>query len=417
MTRGPSHDWGDVVLRVRPEPSEKTTYGQALVKLTYAIDPFGGPLALTAPRPLVNNLFDEACDPPIPPHSDFWPAKEWIDLAVIGSAHAPEGEPVTDMVAGVAVGGRRKLLRVHGEREIRFRSDGRPEIGPAEPFTEQPLGIEHAYGGLDLRPEPEEEDDEGALLVASEIDWPGLYPRNPWGRGYLCAPDPVEGLRMPTQEDAADPLRPERLVADPRRWWRQPMPGYLDWMPVNCFPRSVFLSIDCDPWFPPPEDATLPEIALGLLPESYRARLADPETEEPHWRMLQESAPGLAFRREEIEGREIVVLGMHPVHDRIEFALPPRPEIDLVFGTARRTGAPALASVEIRPGELTVSLTYHAEIAAPRLFMPGLHATIPFAASVDGRGPVRFRPPETVKRALARAKAGGSDEDNEETVR
>src|SRR6056297_2649360 len=82
----PSHDWGDLLLRVNPEPGEKTTHGQALVKLTYAIDPFGGPLELTTPLPLVNNIRDEECEPPIPPHSDFWPGKEWIDVAVVGSA-------------------------------------------------------------------------------------------------------------------------------------------------------------------------------------------------------------------------------------------------------------------------------------------------------------------------------------------
>lgn len=408
--RTPTQEWGDLHLRVNPAPSERTTYGQAVFKITYAIDPFGGPLTPTTPRPLVNDLQEEDCDPPIPAHSDFWPSREWTDVAVLGSAHAPEGRSVPDMIAGLRVGRRRRLLRVHGDREIRFRRDGSPEIGPAEPFRERPLGLEHAYGGLDLRAWHDRDDPEQAAHVALGSDWPGLYPRNPWGRGYLCSHLPVEGLAMPSQEDAADPLTAARLVVQPELWYRQPMPGHLGWLPVNCFPRSIFFSIDCDPWHPPPEDGRLPEIAQGLLPETYRTLLDGNGLGAPaHWRFVQESAPGLAFRRRELETAPITVVGMHPVHPVLSFYLPPRPEVKLAFATAREVVEPALHCIEILPGELLASLTYTASIAAPRLFLPTVHETIPFGVIVGGKGPVWYDAPPTLKKRLAAAEAAKED--------
>lgn len=404
-------DWGDIHLRVFPMPGEKTTLGEALVKITYAIDPEGGPLTPAPPRPLVNNVRDETLDPPMPPHSDFWPGKARTDVAVIGTAFAPRGEPVRQIIAGVIAGGRKRMLRVHGPREIRFLRDGRPEIGPAEPFDRMPLGIEHAYGGVDMRAPFDRSDPRDVARLAMKLDAPGIYPRNPWGRGYLCVPDPVEGRMMPTQELADDPVTEDRLIADSARWWRQPLPGYLDWTPVNCFPRSIFLSPGSEPWHPPPGDRSLPEVENGHLPADWRELLED-EAEDaefadepagPHWRFFQEGPPLSSCVLDDLRRNPFSLVNMHPEHPALAFEMPAPPRIRLAFEKATEVPDVGVTSVEILPDRLLVSVTYTASMAAPRLFMPGIHPKIPFGAMVDGHDPVGFEAPEPVKARLARA--------------
>lgn len=390
-----------------PAPAAHTTIGRAIVKLTWAVDPATGALERAAPAPLVADIEDDGLEPRLPPHSDYWPERRYVDVAVVGAAHAAGGRPVTERIVSVSVAGREKALRVHGRRAIAFGAGGAVRIEPAEPFTEMPLGIEHAYGGLDGRAPFDRDDPQQALAVATRSDWPGLYPRNPWGRGYLCVPDPIEGLEMPTQEDPDHPLTAEGLVVDPRRWYWCPMPAYLDWTPVNCFPRNLFLTLDCDPWFLPPQDETLFEIRAGLLPSGYRAHLEDQRLGmPPHWRFFQEAAPGLSFPPEQIAGAPVRIEGMHPEHDVLEWRIPPAPEVWLAFEDVHERVDPALAAVEIRPGRLEVSLTYTAEIRAPRVFLPGVHPTIPFGAVVDRSEPIWFDAPPTVKSYMAGASAG-----------
>ena len=216
---------------------------------------------------------------------------------------------------------------------------------------------------------------------------------------------------MPSQEDATDPLTATRLIAAPELWYLQPMPGFLDWMPINCFPRSIFLAIDCEPWFPPPEDRRLPEIANGILPENYRLLLDGHELGSPaHWRFVQEAAPGLAFRRQQLETAPISVIGMHPEHQTLTFNLPRRPVVQLAFDSARETVEPSLHCIEILPGDLLVSFTYTASIAAPRLFLPMVHEKIPFGAIVDDEGPFWYSPPPTLKKTLGKSAKETEDE-------
>ena len=223
---------------------------------------------------------------------------------------------------------------------------------------------------------------------------------------------------MPTQEDASDPLTPDRLIADPQRWWRQPMPGYLDWTPVNCFPRSLFLDADATPWFAPPQDRSLAEVANGHLPEDYHDLLEDlideaaasGEPAGPHWRFFREASPGLSFPLDHLRRHPVSVINMHPEHPVLTFPLPAPPEFKLVFEGDRVHLEPEVRSVEILPDDLLVSLTYSASMPAPRLFMPGIHAKIPFGVGIDDREPVRFEAPEPLKMQLARAQGHDADE-------
>ncbi len=399
-----SHPEFDLALRVLPFPDRLTTIGRVIVKLTYAIDPGGGAPRLTAPAALVNDIEDESLEPRMPPHSDFWPAKRLADFAVIGSAFAKNNKPVTERLVELVIGKRHKVIRVHGNRELSVGRGGKVHIGAAEPYIEMPLGIEHAYGGLDGRVKFDWNDPVEVVPVAIKADWPGLYPRNPWGRGYLCVSDPVAGLTMPSQEDPLQPLTADTLITNPELWFQRPMPAYFDWTPINCFPRNLFFTIECEPWFPPPLDEQLPEIRDKILPPDYREYLKDQLLgTPPHWRFMQESAPFQSFGQKALLAAPISVTGMHPEYDELKFTLPPPPELILAFETERQTPIPRLTSVELHPAELTVSVTYTTEIAAPRMFLPGVHPKIPFGVIVNGSKPVWFDTPATIKSVVKAA--------------
>ena len=157
------------------------------------------------------------------------PYKPATDVVVIARAHAPEGKPVAEMNVGVEVAGRRKLLRVTGDRITEYRPGALPSISDPVPFTTMPIRYERAYGGKDLRSRP---------------DAPFYYPRNPLGRGAALynIREAVEGLRLPNIEDPDDLLTPERIVLeDERNWNNQPLPQGFGWFQKTWYPRCSFV--------------------------------------------------------------------------------------------------------------------------------------------------------------------------------
>ena len=238
----------------------------AIAKFTYKIE--GGQLRGTEPEPLLNDFLDPDLDPRLTADTDFWPYKYATDFVVIGSAFAPGGVPVPSIQVGVDVGSVSKRIAVFGRREITW-AGGRPRIGDPQPFTEIPITWENAYGGTDWRvPFQHEdfEDDQVLGAMVAEHDHPGMYPRNPFGRGYLVESGEVPKMLMPNLEDPQDLLTAERLlVGDPELWWRQPLPWCFDWVSPATFPRYIWVDEDVDAWFPGPEDEELPEVARGYL--------------------------------------------------------------------------------------------------------------------------------------------------------
>lgn len=105
---------------------------------------------------------------------------------------------------------------------------------------------------------------------AGKNDHPGLYPRNPFGKGYVVHPEmPDNEVELPNLEDPSDRLTPEHFfVRDPKLWFQQPLPWCLDWSSALMCRRYVWLGADA--WFLAPEDALLPEVRRGLLPPRFR---------------------------------------------------------------------------------------------------------------------------------------------------
>jgi hypothetical protein len=379
-------------------------YACAVVKLTFDIGE-DGRLAPAPAEPLLHDFRDPALDPRLRAGTDFWPWKERTDVAFQGAAHAPDGVPVGEVAVAAMVGGATKRLDVFGRREIEWTPDGRPRIPAPEPFAEMPLTYDNAYGGIDWRVQVEGPLTVGVMadLVA---DHPGMYPRNPFGKGYLVAQGAVPEMEMPNLEDPDDRLTGERLiVGDPRRWYLQPLPWCLDFVHPVAFPRIVHFGLDADAWFPGPQDERMPEVRRGFLAPGYRAAMATwPLELGPHPDYRQEASLGMTFGALSAE-TPIAVEGMHPERPRVGFALPEPPRIEIEIEGDRQEVAPALHSVVVRPAEMRVNLVYGALTLLPRLFMPRIHKEIPIAARVRGDAPIHYEAPPTVREEIAAAQA------------
>lgn len=407
--RKPARDTYDAVVDLGAGP--EGAYAAAVVKLTYS---FGSGWRSCAPapaEPLENDIRDPDLEPRIPPHSDFWTGKYYVDVGVVGSAYAQGGRPIQHMRAGIEIADRAKHVDVFGDRTVEWTPSGRPRITSPEPFVEMPLDHLHAYGGCDFRV-PFDDDDPRALGVTLDADHPGLYPRNPWGTGYIAVDEPLEGFRLPNLEDPWDRLTDERVVADPTAWYRQPMPCYLDWTPINCFPRNLFLSLDCEPWFPPPDDGSLPEARWGLLPAEYRRELEDQALGmPPSWQFYQEASHGMTVG-EPPYGARLRLLGMHPERPTIECIIPDAsPTLDMIIEDETERLQPHLTTVAIYPDRELLTMVYVVRKPLPRPFLPGIHKYIPVAVSVNGDDPIPYEPPATIKERLSEAQK--SHEENQ----
>jgi len=107
----------------------------------------------------------------MPPDQPCLAVDDRFEVVILGCAHAPGGEPVTEMRVAVTVGDVRRELVVIGDRRW-VRQHGGVVMSPPVPFTHMPLTWERAFGGrcpIEI--------DEGAFVVIAD-------PMNPAGRGY-----------------------------------------------------------------------------------------------------------------------------------------------------------------------------------------------------------------------------------------
>lgn len=404
----------DAVIDLLPRIlSDSVAY--ALVKRTYAIR--GERCVLREAEPLHYDLRDEEAKPRLVPGTDFWPVKQATDFVVQGSAHARGGRPVEDMLVSVTVDGRRKRVAVHGEREITWNGHGVPHIGLPQPFTEMPLTWENAYGGIDFRVPIPEMDGPGQQIVL-DVDHPGLYPRNPFGRGYLVEPGEVPGMTMPTLEDPSDRLTADRLVVrDPRLWYQQPMPWCYDWTHPVMFPRIVFVGGGADAWYPGPEDTEMPEVARGLLEPGYRSKLGGDAGifSDERQRFLQGASHGFTFTELSAEAR-VTLKGLHPERAVLDFELPRAPKLALLMEGKRKRITPRLHHVVCRPAEERLTMVWGVSAKLPRTFLPGIHKHIPIALCVEEDAPVEYATPTPVRERIeaGRAAQAAAEEKEEE---
>lgn len=400
--RSPLRSGYDAVLEIG-SARECGNYVVGLVKLTHVLR--DERLERSDPEPLRHDFLDPELEPRLRADSEFWPRKGATDFVVRGSAFSTGG-PTRRMRVSAAVGGRRKEIEVFGPRVLEWSADGRPRIPEPEPFESVPLVWENAYGGIDWRV-PVEGRGKVATEVALLTDHPGLYPRNPWGKGYLVEDGAVPDMEMPNLEDPADLLDADRLVTGgPAAWYRQPLPWCFEWMSAAVFPRCIFFGPGADPWFPAPEDEGCPEVARGHLPPGYRASMDERGfVGGPDRRFQQAASHDLVVPA--LRGGEPVQLkGLHPSYPELRFHLPERvPAIEVhVEGRGGRF-EPALFSIECRPADEIVTLVYGVNVPLERPLLPEVHKEIPVSMRVEEDEPIHYVAPEPVLDRLEAAQA------------
>jgi hypothetical protein len=403
MSRTPARATYDAAVGLDPTNQTEPGFAYVLVKHTYEIK--GGRAMLCQPEPLLFDIWsDEELQPRFPLGSDFWVNKERTDVVICGSAFAPGGRPAPSMYVSAQVGRTSKRIAVFGRREVEWPG-GRPRLGRPEPLIEMPLVNENAFGGLDNRvPIPADLRDEYMRLVelGMQFDHPGLYPRNPVGKGYVVLPDPIPGLELPNLEDPTDMLTAERLITGkPELWYRQPLPWCLDWTPGLTFPR--YLHVGVDPWFLAPQDTALPEVRRGFTPVNVRHTVEQEQKMSAGY--LQEASLGMVVGTP-LAGQPIVLAGMHPDEPEIAFSLPSAPSVDIIIEGERFALPPLLTSLVLFPAEKRFTTVYCARTKGlPRVFIPGIHKNIPLSASINRDAPIVFQSPPTIRERLAAAAA------------
>jgi len=397
MIRRPSHSAFDALVGLHPL-EEIPTHAYGIVKLSYALHESG---------PCLRDAEALGVAPEDrPPSQAFAPANDHAlfklstDVVVLGSAFF--SRPTTHGRISVLAGGASKRIEVFGRRRASWSPRRGVIFSEPEPITRVPVVAGYAYGGWDPRvvvPPSESL----AELVLEQADHPGIYPRNPQGRGYVVVGEAVEDIELPWLEDPEDLLTPERFVVeDPARWWQQPQPAFLGWCFANSFARMVHLGVD--PWFPPPDDERLPEVAAGQLRRGFR-HTESWQAGEVDLRFWQE-APAPFSRASLAPGDPIVVTGMHPRGETVGFSIPPPPSLKLELEGRTLRSRLHLSSVVVRPAERVATTTWI--VRADRLhrkFIPQVHAEIPLALRVDGQL-VPFRSPPTLAARLREAGVG-----------
>ena len=317
-----------------------------LVKRTYDIHPSGRLTRTAKARPFVQ--IDEYYDEGEPEwatvkyESDFAPFKLATDVVLIGSAFAPNGEPVPRLDVVVQIAAHRKTVRVIGDRHCLYREKAPPVFSDPVPFTEMPIRYDRAYGGRDMVSNPEE---------------PFYYPRNDLGVGVALknTKETVEGLRLPNIEDPGDLLSPDRLIFDaPDHWAGQPLPDGLGWFQRTWYPRCSFTGalpayVDID--------TVLREETLGLVPRGQVALSRQFKLPSYDVRFNSGASRGLALPF--LDGAEIFRLTNLTLAGSLVFKLPGEtPSIMLDIGLGENELKPFLHTVCVRLEEMQLDMVW-----------------------------------------------------------
>jgi hypothetical protein len=282
--------------------------------------------------------------------SEQAPFKPMTDVVVVGRAHAPRGAPVQQMLAGVAVGERRKLLLVTGDRECRFREGEAPLFTEPLPFTEMEIRYDRAYGGVD---------------EVSDPSIPFHYPRNDRGRGVVLGNvrERIEGLALPNLEDPEDRITPERLViGDPDHWHLQPVPQGFGWRQRTWYPRCALLGA-CPPFLPP--GTVTAEEREGVLPPNHAA-LARANRLPPFEAHFNNGASLGLMLKQVAANEHIHLLGLVPGGGQLHFQLPGElPRVTLDLGAGPKPLETTLQTVSIRPDDGALDLIWQAAQVYP----------------------------------------------------
>ena len=355
-----------------------------LARRTYRIDNKGTLEPLGEATPLVVDALPDPTAPDLlAADTDLWPFKPQTDIVVLGHAYGEE----PSFRAAITIGNHRTSFQIFGERRAGRKASGEIEFTAPAPLRDGrvPLSPLFAYGGRDAASEAEAGNPLEPLRgeFVADIDMtalsPFLYPRNPWGRGYVVrATDAAVGAALlPQIEDPHDLLTPARLVAErPARWPLMPLPVGCGWLPYGAFVRLACLRL-----VPLGERPAKPiaEVVNGWLP----ANILDPvtPTAADTFRLAQSAWP--AMRCGPLTGGETIVLErLHRRFVRLNLTLPTRrPDLRIDGRQSKLTVTkPVLHTVLIEPDEDRVTLVWRGTEHALRQYTEDELQRMPFVA-------------------------------------
>lgn len=346
---------------------------RAQLKLTYGLHG-----RRPAPQALIGkDVFDQSDF-----RSDFWPGKTEVDVVVLGHAYARGS--VREHAVDVRVGTLHRRLTILGDRQARLVGH-RVEISDPSPFERMPVTRDRAYGGTDRFVETSQADID-AHGVAVAFDHPGMYPRNPHGRGYaVTAACLAAGISLPNVE-WSDRMIPSDawLRSAPDAWPAAELPACIDFMPPQAFPRRACFG-DRGAWH---------SFRLEDTREVERARIGTPRLLGISGGAAQEAWPGMTLDRI-AGGEQVVIAGMHPAHSTIAFELPRPPDVTV---TEKGLAAEVMVRAEtlvIHPEEETYTIVFGAEATLRKRYVPYAANVADIGLRINGGPVVRLPVPTT----------------------
>ncbi|QRK11304.1 DUF2169 domain-containing protein [Archangium violaceum] len=242
------------------------------------------------------------------------------DVYVSGTAWAPGGRPVKEMLAAVRVGPCKKGVQVWGDR---FWKNGVLGPRPSEPlpFESMSLLYERSFGGV---------------AQARGDEPPSYEPRNPVGRGFYASVREAVDCPLPNLED---PLRCMEAPTD-----RQEPAGFgpiaRGWQPRLALAGTY--------------DAQWVERRAPLWPRDFEERF------------FFAAAPGLRTEVPLRGGEQVVLSGFSP-DGQYAFPLPRRRlGVKVYFSHRKELRELRLDAVHLEPDEQVLSLIWRATIPAHR---------------------------------------------------
>ena len=274
------------------------------IKATFSL---GARLEVADPQPpvlLADEFWGEPGQSSLKYAADVHLVKPSTDIALVGQAHSPGRKPVAQLDVSLAVAGRKKVVRVFGDREWRpgFACIPASTTTPA-PFKSMPLVYERAFGGLH-----EVEGKKPEIL---------FEPRNPVGQGFVGKRKgrELKGLPLPNLEDPKQPIGGPKL---------RPAPAGFGYIAPAWEPRKSFAGTYDDAWL---------KKRAPYLPKDF-----DP-------RFFNAAHPDLVTERYLEGGEKVEALNVTPGAKRANVSAPAEMPAIVRPNVARPAAAPARAPV------------------------------------------------------------------------
>lgn len=247
--------------------------------------------------------------------SEIHTGKGGTDVVMVGSAHAPGGRAVSEMLVAISVAGRRKVVRVSGDRTWRPLTGG---ISGAAPFMFMPLTYERAFGGT--------HEATGQATLAEE--------RNPVGVGFRGrrSTNDVAGQKLPNLEDPSSPLK---------AFGDGPAPAGFGFIAPSWLPRRTH---------------------AGTYDQAWKTNRAPYLPRDFDRRFSNAASAGLAFDRFLSGGEALEVIGASR-DGVLRLTIPrARPQLSVAIAGERHTPAVELETVLIEPDDERLCLSWRARI-------------------------------------------------------